>query len=239
LNAWIDVILQDLRYWRRMVRRNLTFSVTTVVTLALGIAAVTVIFSVVDAVLLRPLEFRDPDQIYRLRTIDEQGLPRGTVGRVLIDPVADDSESVEAAVYAYSLESSVVNREGTAFAINEYRVSEEFFQVFTDPLTLGRAFQPGDDFDKTVLSYQTWRDVFGSDPDIVGAPIRVNGAQLNVIGVAAKASSIRSVPHCGRRFIRAPAPRVFSTWTATCGRGRASAANRSRRNSMSWPAGWS
>jgi putative ABC transport system permease protein len=156
------------------------------VTLALGIAAVTVIFGVVDAVLLRPLEYRDPDQIYRLYTVDEQGLPRGTVGRVLVDPLAEDSESVEAAVYGYSLETSVVNPEGAAFAINEYRVSEEFFQVFTDPLTLGRAFQPGDDFDKTVLSYQTWRDVFASDPDIVGAPILVNGSQLTVIGVAGR-----------------------------------------------------
>jgi len=180
---WIEV-LQDLRYARRMFRKNPTFSATTIVTLALGIGAITVIFSVVDAVLLRPLEYNDPDQIYRLRTIDEQGLTRGTVGRVLIDPLADDNESVQAAVYGYSLESSVVNREGTAFAINEYRVSEEFFQVFTDPLTLGRGFEPGDDFDKTVLSYQTWRDVFASDPNIVGAPILVNASQLNVIGVA-------------------------------------------------------
>jgi predicted permease len=178
------VFLLDLRYASRALRKNLTFATTAIVTLALGIAAVTVIFSVVDAVLLSPLEYRDPDRIYRLRTIDEQGLPRGTVGRVLVDPLADDSETVEAAVYGYSLESSIVNREGTAFAINEYRVSEEFFQVFTDPLTLGRAFQPGDDFDRTVLSHQTWRDVFASDPNIVGAPILVNGAELNVIGVA-------------------------------------------------------
>lgn len=178
------IVLQDLRYARRMLRRNLTFTITTVVTLALGIAAVTVIFGVVDAVLLRPLAYRDPDQIYRLYSVDEQGLPRGTVGRVLIDPLAGNSDAAEAAVYGYSLETSVVNREGTAFAVNEYRVSEEFFQVFTDPLTLGRAFQPGDDFDKTVLSYQTWRDVFASDPDIIGAPISVNGSQLTVIGVA-------------------------------------------------------
>lgn len=174
----------DLRYARRMLRNNPTFTATTVVTLALGIAAVSVLFSVVNAVLLRPLEYRDSGQIYRVRTIDEQGLPRGTVGRALIDPLAADSDAIEAAVYGYSLESSVVNREGAAFAINEYRVSGEFFQVFTDPLTLGRAFQPGDDFDKTVLSYQTWRDVFASDPNIVGAPISVNGSKLTVIGVA-------------------------------------------------------
>ncbi|HEX5419875.1 MAG TPA: ABC transporter permease, partial [Gammaproteobacteria bacterium] len=53
-------------------------------------------------------------------------------------------------------------------------------------LTLGRGFRPSDSFDKTVLSYQTWRDVFASDPNIVGAPISVNGAKLTVIGVAGK-----------------------------------------------------
>jgi hypothetical protein len=100
------VLPRDLRYAGRMFRKNLTFSATTIVKLALGIGAVTVIFSVVDAVLLRPLEYNDPDQIYRLRTIDEQGFPRGTVGRVLIDPLADDNESVQAAVYGYSLEFS-------------------------------------------------------------------------------------------------------------------------------------
>ncbi|HEX5420171.1 MAG TPA: ABC transporter permease, partial [Gammaproteobacteria bacterium] len=180
------VFLSDLRYARRMLRKNLTFTTTTVVTLALGIAAVTTIFSVVNAVLLRPLPYRDAGLIYRVRTIDEQGLPRGTVGPALIDPLAEGGGSVEAAVYGYSLESSIVNREGTAFAINEYRASVGFFQVFTDQLTLGRGFQPEDSFDKTVLSYQTWRDVFASDPSIVGAPISVNGAKLTVIGVAAK-----------------------------------------------------
>ncbi len=178
--------LADLRFARRTLRKNLTFTVTTVVTLALGIAAVTAIYSVVDAVLLRPLEYRDSGRIYRLRTIDEQGLPRGTVGQALIDPLSQDSAAFEAAVYGYSLETSILNREGAAFAVNEYRVSGEFFKVFTDPLALGRGFQPGDDFDKTVLSYQTWRDVFASDPNIVGAPISVNGAKLTVIGVAGK-----------------------------------------------------
>ena len=53
--------------------------------------------------------------------------------------MAESGQSIQAAFYGYSFEQSVVNEEGTAFAVNEYRASEEFFQVFTEPLTLGRA----------------------------------------------------------------------------------------------------
>ena len=100
--------------------------------------------------------------------------------------MAEEGQSIQAAFYGFSFEQSVVNGEGTAFALNEFRTSREFFQVFTEPLHLGRAFEPGDNFRNTVLSYQTWRDVFGSDPDIVGRPINVGSGPLNVIGVAAE-----------------------------------------------------
>ncbi|HET7607889.1 MAG TPA: ABC transporter permease [Gammaproteobacteria bacterium] len=181
---WLDDLAQDLRKSARMLRTNRGFSATTIVTLALGIGASTLIFSVVDAVLLRPLTYDDAEQIYRIRTLDAQGQPLGAVGRTLIDPIADSRQSADAAFYGFSNESSVINREGTAFAISEYRTSEQFFRVFTNPFSLGRGFEPGDDIDKAVLSYQTWRDVFGADPSIVGSPIQVNGADLMVIGVA-------------------------------------------------------
>lgn len=177
--------LLDLRYAWRKLRQNLTFTTTTIVTLALGISASTVIFSIVDAVLLNPLGYNDPGQIYRIQTMDEQGLPQGSTGRIHIDPLIEDSDSVQAAFYGYSNETSVVNREGTAFAISEYRVSEQFFDVFTEPLAMGRAFTPDDDYNNTILSYQVWRDVFGSDPDIVGSVIPVNNSGLRVLGVAA------------------------------------------------------
>lgn len=178
-------VFLDLRYAGRMLRKNLTFTGATIVTLALGIGASTVIFGIVDAVLLNPLDYNEPDRIYRIQTMDEQGLPQGSTGRVHIDPLIEDSDSVESAFYGYSNESSVVNSEGTAFAISEYRVSEQFFDVFTEPLSMGRAFLPEDDFNNTILSYQVWRDVFGSDPDVVGSAVLVNNTPLRVLGVAA------------------------------------------------------
>jgi predicted permease len=179
------MLLRDLGFARRMLRKNLAFTATIVVTLALAIGASTVIFSVVDAVLLNPLDYRDPDRIYRIYTVNEQGLPEGSTGRVHIDPMIADGETIEAAFYGFSQEVSVVNPEGTAFAINEYRVSEGFFSVFTEPLLMGRTFTAEDGFNNTILSHQTWRDVFASDPNILGSAIRVNNTPLQVIGVAA------------------------------------------------------
>jgi putative ABC transport system permease protein len=181
---WLEDLAQDLGKSARMLRKHRAFCATTVVTLALGIGSSTVIFSVVDAVLLSPLAYTDAQQIYRVRTLDAQGQPLGAVGRVLIDPLIESGNSAAAAAYGFSSESSVLNRDGAAFAVTEYRVSEQFFSVFSNPLSSGRSFEPGDDFDKTVLSYQTWRDVFASDPDIVGSTIQVGGADLTVIGVA-------------------------------------------------------
>jgi putative ABC transport system permease protein len=179
------MLIRDLGFARRVLRKNLAFTTTIVVTLALAIGASTVIFSVVDAVLLSPLDYNDPDRIYRIYTVNEQGLPEGSTGRVHVDPLIEDGQTIEAAFYGFSNEASVVNQEGTAFAINEYRISEGFFQVFTEPLQMGRNFTPEDNFNNTILSHQTWRDVFASDPDIVGKAIRVNNAPLSVIGVAA------------------------------------------------------
>ena len=185
-SGWLDALGRDLKFTKRVLTKNLAFTSTAIVTLALGIAASTVIFSVVDAVLLKPLDYNDSGDIYRVYTVDTVGLPRGSTGPPHVDPMAESGQSIQAAFYGYSFEQSVVNGEGTAFAVNEYRASEEFFQVFTEPLTLGRAFEPGDDFRNTVLSYQTWRDVFGSDPNIVGKSISVGSGPLNVLGVAAE-----------------------------------------------------
>jgi putative ABC transport system permease protein len=180
------ILLKDLGFARRMLRKNLAFTATIVVTLALAIGASTVIFSVVDAVLLNPLDYNDPERIYRIYTVNEQGLPEGSTGRVHIDPMIADGESIEAAFYGFAQEVSVINRDGTAFAINEYRVSEGFFSVFTEPLVMGRTFTAEDGFNTTIVSHQTWRDVFASDPNIVGSAIRVNNTPLQVIGVAAE-----------------------------------------------------
>mgnify|MGYP003578931770 CR=1 FL=1 len=186
MSVWLDVLRRDLKFTRRLLTKNPAFTITTIVTLALGIAASTVIYTVVDAVLLQPLDYNDSGDIYRVYTVDTVGLPRGTTGGPHMNPIAEEGEHIPAAIYGYSFEQSIVNDEGTAFAVNEFRTSDEFFDVFTEPLLMGREFEPREDWHNTILSYQTWRDVFGSDPNIIGKPINVGSGPLNVIGVAAE-----------------------------------------------------
>lgn len=182
--TWMESLRQDLDYSVRMCRRTPTFTTATVLTLGLGIGAATAVFSVVNTVLLRPLPYDDSDRIYRIRTMDARGLPLGQVGRAHIAPLDEQSESVQAATYGFLQESSVIGRDGLALPMTEYFASERFFEVFTDPLAIGRGFDP-DDGPATVLSHRIWRDVFHANPEILGSLVIINGAQRLVTGVAA------------------------------------------------------
>jgi predicted permease len=168
-----------------MLLKNSVFTATAVVTLALGIGATTAIFSVVNTVLLRPLPYDDPGMIFRIRSIDAQGLPLGPVMQAHVDPLNEQQDVVRAAAYGFYDGSSIVGRDGLPFAIGEYFAAERFFQIFTHPLTLGRGFEPSDDLGAAVLSHAVWRDLFQSNPDIIGSVVLVDGGPRTVVGVAA------------------------------------------------------
>lgn len=180
----MSVLLQDLRFAMRTLLKNKAVTAAIVLTLALGIGATTSIFSVVNTVLLRPLPYDDPGRIFRIRTINAQGLALGPVMQAHIDPLNEQQGAVAAAAYGLANDGTIISADGLPFAISEYFVSERFYQIFTYPLALGRGFGPGDG-NATVLSYATWRDLFDSDPDIIGSAVSVDGGTRTVIGVAA------------------------------------------------------
>lgn len=180
----MDTLLHDLRYaLRTLVKRKLV-TVAIVLTLALGIGATTAIFSVVNTVLLVPLPYDDPGQIYRIRTINAQGLALGPVMQAHIDLLNEQDGSVLAAAYGLTNNGTLISGRGLPIAISEYLVSDGFFQIFTYPLALGPGFGPGDG-DATVLSYSTWQELFDSDPAIIGSVVRLGGGSRTVVGVAA------------------------------------------------------
>src|SRR5580692_2465891 len=187
LNLFND-FMKDLRYAGRSLRRSPGFAALAVLIIALGIGANTAVFSVVNAVLLRPLAYRDPDRIVTLsgaRTSDAAAGARRPPHDQLA-PVSgpdfldwhDRSSSFEAMAYHRTRETSVI-RGSTAEYAQATSVSPEFFSVFAVEPLVGRfptaqEVEQGSDGTLTV-SHDFWLSRMGGDPRVVGQSILING----------------------------------------------------------------
>jgi len=176
-------MLKDLRFSIRSLLRQPLFAAVAVITLALGIGANTAIFSILDSVLLEDLPYNDPDRLYTLRSMDPNGNPTGLMAPRFAAPFYEGHPSVEAASIGFALAGSVLAADSTPYPFLPYRVTPRFFDVFNGPMALGRGFQPDEPQESLVISYATWRDYFGSDPDIVGSLVTVDDSQRRVVGV--------------------------------------------------------
>lgn len=177
---------QDLRYGVRMLIKHPGFTFVAVMTLALGIGANSAIFSVVDAVLLRPLKFKDPEQLVRMW----ETLPQGGTGTVSPPNLKDwrEQNDVFAGIAAFSTPNFNLQSQDSPERLPGAAVTPEFFDVMGVPPLLGRAFRAGEDqlgnHRVAVLSYELWQRNFGADPQIVGRNIPINGENFTVVGVA-------------------------------------------------------
>jgi predicted permease len=183
----LEEIFRDIRIGLRLLRKSPGFSIVTILTLALGIGANSAIFSVVNAILLRPLPYPDPGRLVR---IWESSLKEDD-SRNVVNPLnfldwRDRSESFEA-MAAMSGGDINLDIDGRPIALPALTVSPEFFSVLGVPPLLGRTFVPDDGLsnqnDKLILSYQLWRGQFGADPSIVGKRILVDGLPHTIVGV--------------------------------------------------------
>jgi putative ABC transport system permease protein len=184
----IETLVQDLRYGLRQLRRNPGFTAVAVLTLALGIGANTAIFSVVNAVLLRPLPFRDPSRLVLLWS----RFPRwGFSGPgALTDPDFVEwrkQNRVFGQVAAFRGQTSNLTGEGEPERLLGTTVTASFFPLLGVSPELGRVFtlseeKPGQE-DRVVLSHELWARRFRSDPDILGKPITLDGHSFTVVGV--------------------------------------------------------
>jgi predicted permease len=189
----IDDFIKDLRYAGRSLRRSPGFAALAVLIMALGIGANTAVFSVVNAVLLRPLAYRDPDRIVTLsgaRTSDVAD-GKSRPARDQLTPVSgpdfldwhDRSSSFQAMAYHRTREASVM-RGLTAEYAQATSVSADFFGVFAvDPLvgrfpTAAEVEQGGSN--TLLMSYDYWKGHFGGDPRAVGQTIRMNGQAVQI-----------------------------------------------------------
>ena len=164
----MDAVLQDLRYAWRSLRRQPAFALLAIGTLALGIGANAAIFSAVNAVLLRPLDYHQPDRIVALTTQWQKTGRRGSVSAPDFHDWHDSTTSFAAmAYYTYSLDfETSVKVDGVADYGAVVLVTPEFFDVFgVDPLigrSIARTASPGD-APAAVLSHEFWQRRFGGD----------------------------------------------------------------------------
>ena len=184
----LDSIRQDVRHGARSLRRTPGFTAAAAITLALGIGANTAIFSVVDAVLLKTVPVRDPDQLYFLaHGISEN--PGFRSQYPLLERYRTLSD-VFAGITAYITRPfKVVTQAGSELVEGQF-VSGNYHGVLGVPLVLGRGFttdpdQPNDGSDIAVISESYWKRRFGTDRSAVGKTMVIDGKTVTIVGVTA------------------------------------------------------
>ncbi|HET9409726.1 MAG TPA: ABC transporter permease [Candidatus Sulfotelmatobacter sp.] len=180
-------IVQDVRYALRQLRKNPGFTIVAVLTLALGIGANTAIFSVVDAVLLRPFGYRDPSRLVMLWEDDTAyGFPRNN-GSPFAFTQWKERNRVFDDIAALTHDSLNLSGYGTPEYLHTDTVTPNFFSVLGVNAAQGRTFTADDGQSgaplTVVLSYGLWVRTFGADPRIIRQDLLLSGAKYKVIGV--------------------------------------------------------
>src|SRR5215470_15565379 len=187
LGVIMQTIWQDLRYGARMLMKKPGFTIVAVLTLALGIGANTAIFSVVDAVLLRPLPFPNPEQIVLVRD-DLTGRQLEDVG-MSVDELRDFQERsgvFEQISAVWPVDANLTGSDRPE-RIELLAVSPNYFSLLGASAQLGRVFGPQDQAlgfaEAVVISDALWHRLFAGDPNILGRKVRADSDIYTIIGV--------------------------------------------------------
>ena len=186
--AWIDDARRDVAHGVRSLRRTPGFTVVAVLTLALGIGATTAVFSVISAVLLRPLPYPNADRLVQLFALDtERGLPRGA--RAIppgdFEVLRAPSRSVSH-VAGYIQTSATLTGQGDAVRLAGVQITASVFPMLGVAPLLGRPFDASEESpgaDVVVLSYRAWQRYFNGDSAIVGRVAAFDGRGRTIVGV--------------------------------------------------------
>ena len=186
----METLWQDLRYGLRMLIKNPGLTFVAVLSLSLGIGANSAIFSLVDALLLRPLPVEKPEQLVAITTSDYHGTyPHGLSYPDFVD-YRDRAEAFSGVIAFSPLPLNLRSGEQNE-RVWGIMASGNYFDVLGVRAVVGRTFLPEED--KTagthpvaVVSYSFWQRKMGSDPNLSGKTLVINGHNFNVIGVAPK-----------------------------------------------------
>jgi predicted permease len=182
---------EDIKYAVRRLVRSPGFTLVAVLSLALGIGANTAMFSLVNAVLLRDLPVRAPEELVEVYTSEEDGYPYATSSYPDFADLRDRNDVFEDVVGTRTFLTRLELGERPQVAFGE-AVSWNYFSALGVPMALGRSFVEEEDLTPgtnpvTILGYRTWQRDFGGDPAILGRSIRLDGRPYTVVGVAPEA----------------------------------------------------
>jgi len=186
-----EEMFQDLRFGARMLLKNRMFTLIAALSLALGIGANTAIFSLINAMMLRPLPVKAPQELALFSIIEQQG-PGYAQTYPFYEMVRDHGQSFSGVIAGSSVGDGrlIVKESGGAVEpVQQQRVSGAFFSVLGAGVVVGRAITEADDNPASaqpgaVISYEFWRRRFGLDPNVVGRQVTVNDTALTIVGVA-------------------------------------------------------
>jgi putative ABC transport system permease protein len=181
----LEAFFKDLRHSFRMFRQSPVFTIAAIAALTLGIGANTAIFSVVNAVMLKPVSFPDPDRVVFFMNTSPQG--SGPAASPVKFMHYRQQGAVVQDVSAFN--SGIVNYTSGSFPeqLRSGRVTADFFKLFGASIVLGRSFSAEEDAPNgprvTLISHSLWTSRFNSDPKIVGKTISLSGEPYEIIGV--------------------------------------------------------
>jgi len=183
---WIDTLLQDIRFGLRILAKNRSFTATAVLVLALGISANTAIFTVVNAVLLKPLPLVDPERLMWLREVDVR---KGGAAGVSPQLFFDLRKQAQSYTELTAIQFASFELAGGEFPelTQGFRVSANLFSMLGTTPLLGRTFLPEDETpgqERVVLvGHELWQRRFNGDTNLVGKTISLNSAPFTVVGI--------------------------------------------------------
>ncbi len=183
----MDVLAQDIRHAFCQLGRSKRFTASAALTLALGIAATTAVFAVLDTVVLRPLPYAGPDRLMAFRSLDQRGASQPTH---LSYPNFFDfrgQNRVFEHLVSYRDAPFVLTDSLSAIQVTGEIVSWDLFPLLGIQPQLGRGFRPEEEQPGThvaVLGHALWTNRFGGDSEIVGKGVSINGVRFTVVGVA-------------------------------------------------------
>ena len=183
---FLETLLQDIRYGVRTLRKSPGFALVAVLTLALGIGANTAIFSVINAVLLKPLPFKDPDRLVQLWETESAPGNFPLTGPDYLDWQEQNQTLESSALYTYQRAFNASGA-GEAQPVAALSTQANFFTVLGVAPAMGRTFAPGEDQEGknhvVVISNGCWKKFFAGRPDVIGRTIELNSQAHTVIGV--------------------------------------------------------